>query len=290
MRIITHTNEMKAWSAEQLAQGASIGFVPTMGYLHAGHVSLIERSGKENDKSVVSVFVNPTQFGPGEDLAIYPRDPDADAAKCALAGVHVLYMPENEQIYSPNHRTYVVVEGLSEALCGATRPGHFRGVATVVLKLFNIVKPTKAYFGLKDYQQLQVIKTMTADLNVDTQVIGCPIVREPDGLAMSSRNAYLSPSQRQAAVCLYEALLAAKSLFEKGETRGDTYRRAMSERIELCAEAHPDYIKLVDPGALEDLEIVNNSAVAALAVRIGSTRLIDNMTLTRDNDFDGSAC
>ncbi len=290
MRIITNTDEMKAWSAKRLAEGASIGFVPTMGYLHAGHVSLIEQCAKENDKSVVSVFVNPTQFGPGEDLAVYPRDPDADAAKCAAAGVNVLYMPDNDEIYAPDHRTYVVVEGLSEPLCGASRPGHFRGVATVVLKLFNIVKPTRAYFGRKDYQQLRVIKTMTADLNVDTQVIGCPIVREPDGLAMSSRNAYLSPSERQAAVCLYGALLAAKSLFDTGETQADAYRKVMTDRIALCAEANPDYIRLVDPVTLEDLDHVDNEAVAALAVRIGSTRLIDNMVFKRPDDCERGAC
>ncbi|MDQ1237990.1 MAG: pantoate--beta-alanine ligase, partial [Thermodesulfobacteriota bacterium] len=193
METIATISEMTAWSRRQLSLGETIGFVPTMGYLHEGHLSLMRYAGSENTKVVASIFVNPTQFGRNEDLSTYPRDPESDGAKCAGEGVDALFMPDVGEIYGRDYQTFVEVERVSGPLCGLSRPGHFRGVATVVLKLFNMVKPTAAYFGMKDYQQLQVIKTMVRDLNVDTRIVACPTVREADGLAMSSRNAYLTP-------------------------------------------------------------------------------------------------
>ncbi len=251
--------------------------VPTMGYLHKGHLSLIEPAKEENDYCVTTIFVNPTQFGPNEDLDKYPRDPEADKAKCENAGVDILFMPEPDDIYGPGFQTYVTVESISLPLCGANRPTHFRGVATVVLKLFNITYATRAYFGLKDYQQVQVIRTMARDLNLDTKVIGRPIVREKDGLAMSSRNAYLNPSQRAQALCVHEALGAAEELFSKGEKRPEEYIRIMEERISREPEARVDYISLVDPESLENLSTVDsNGGLVAIAAFIGGARLIDN--------------
>jgi len=272
---------MKTWSKERLAEGYSIGFVPTMGYLHDGHLSLIHAARNENAFVVASIFVNPTQFGPAEDLSTYPRDPESDSLKCRDAGVDALFMPGVDEIYGPNFQTYVNVERVSGLLCGASRPGHFRGVATVVLKLFNIVLPTAAYFGAKDYQQLQVIKTMVGDLDLDVRVVSCPTLREADGLAMSSRNSYLTPDQRKQAVCLYQALVSARELFERGETDAESMLGAMTERIAREPDTVPDYISLVDPETLEDLKVVDRCALAALAVRVGNTRLIDNMLFNR---------
>lgn len=281
METLNSVAQMKEWSRLRLSKGETIGFVPTMGYLHEGHMSLIHRARSENTAVVASIFVNPTQFGPREDLASYPRDPEADSAKCRDAGVDTLFMPQAEDIYPDGFQTYVEVEKVSGPLCGASRPGHFRGVATVVLKLFNIVSPTSAYFGSKDYQQLQVIKTMARDLNLDTKVVTCPTVREADGLAMSSRNAYLTPDQRRRAICLFEALQEAQELFSKGETEAEKYLQVMSTRIKKEPDADVDYINLVHPETLEKLEKVDGPALAALAVRIGKTRLIDNMVLGR---------
>jgi len=269
--------QMKLWSSQQRRAGKSLGFVPTMGYLHEGHLSLIRRSHTENDTTVVSLFVNPTQFGPTEDLDRYPRDIESDTRKCEELGVDVLFMPSASEMYGPRHHTFVDVEKISETLCGAARPGHFRGVATVVLKLFNIVEPSAAYFGTKDYQQLQVIKTMVRDLDLDVRIIPCDTVRELDGLAMSSRNSYLSPGERKQAICLYEALTAARRLYESGEGEANAYRRIMRERIERESDAVVDYISLVDPDTLVELDQVGGRAVAVLAVRVGKTRLIDNM-------------
>jgi len=281
MEILTSVARMKEWSRRCLSQGQTIGFVPTMGFLHEGHMSLIHRARSENSAVAASIFVNPTQFGPREDLASYPRDPESDSAKCRDAGVDALFMPEPEGIYPAGFQTYVEVEEVSGPLCGASRPGHFRGVATVVLKLFNIVSPTRAYFGSKDYQQLQVIKTMARDLNLDTEVVACPTVREADGLAMSSRNSYLTPDQRKQAICLYAALQEAQALFTKGETQAEKYLQVMSIRIKKEPGADVDYISLVHPETLEELKTVNGPALAALAVRVGKTRLIDNMVLGR---------
>lgn len=279
MDILDTIEDMKRWSAKHRSAGASIGFVPTMGYLHEGHLSLMRQARSENDAVAVSIFVNPTQFGPAEDLQAYPRDLAGDAEKCRQEGVDLLFTPESHRIYGPNFQTYVTVENLSQPLCGESRPGHFRGVATVVLKLFNIVGPTRAYFGTKDFQQLQVIKTMVRDLNLDVSIRECETVREPDGLAMSSRNAYLSADQRRQALCLYQALLQAQALFAEGEKNPAVYLDAMRTRIEREPEAQLDYIRLVHPETLEDLNSVRGLALAALAVWVGKTRLIDNMTL-----------
>jgi len=281
METFTTVTAMKSWAADERRSGKTLGFVPTMGYLHEGHLSLIHAARRENDRVAASIFVNPTQFGRNEDLSTYPRDPVNDAAKCAEAGVDALFMPGAEEIYGPRHQTYVEPGRLAEPLCGRSRPGHFRGVATVVLKLFNIVNPTAAYFGSKDYQQLQVIRAMVQDLNVDVRIVSCPTVREPDGLAMSSRNAYLSPGERRQAVCLYQALCKAKELFDPRVKDAQTYLEAMNDRVRSEPDATPDYISLVDPETLEDLQEVSDRCLAIMAVRIGKTRLIDNMLFER---------
>lgn len=281
VQTITSVDEMKCWSKLQRAEGKTIGLVPTMGFLHDGHMSLMNKARGENATVVTSIFVNPTQFGPNEDLGSYPRDLEADARKCASAGVDALFMPQAADMYAAGFQTYVDVEKVSVPLCGASRPGHFRGVATVVLKLLNMVGPSAAYFGQKDFQQLQVIKTMVRDLNVDVTIVPCPTVRESDGLAMSSRNTYLSPDQRRQALCLYHALIEAGKEFEAGETKAQSYVETMSRRIRQEPGAVPDYISLVDPDTLEDLHEVTDKALAVLAVRIGKTRLIDNMRFER---------
>jgi len=277
MERLTAVSDMKAWSRALLKQSRTIGFVPTMGYLHEGHLALMRRARAENDRVLVSIFVNPTQFGPSEDLNRYPRDLEGDAKKCSDVGVDALFLPEASQVYPPGFQTYVDVEEVSRPLCGASRPGHFRGVATIVLKLFNIVAPTRAYFGEKDRQQLRVIMAMAVDLDLDVEIVPCETVREADGLAMSSRNAYLSPDQRKQAVCLHQALLEAAGLFDKGERNADRYVRTMSQRIAQEPDAGVDYISLVHPETLQALTDVDDAAVAALAVKIGDTRLIDNM-------------
>ncbi|WP_041286034.1 pantoate--beta-alanine ligase [Desulfomonile tiedjei] len=280
METLQTTTGMKEWSRNHLRQGRTIGFVPTMGYLHEGHLSLMRRARTENDLLVASIFVNPTQFGQNEDLDSYPRSPESDAAKCADIGVDALFTPTPREMYGPDFQTYVDVERVSGPLCGASRPGHFRGVATVVTKLFNIVGATAAYFGQKDYQQLQVITTMVRDLNMDVRIVPCPTLRESDGLAMSSRNSYLSPEERKQAVCLYQALNAADALFGRGEGNPQAYLSIMRDRVEQEPSAQIDYIELVDPRTLENLDHVDRSgALAILAVRIGKTRLIDNMLL-----------
>ena len=272
---------MKEWSRAHLTRGKGIGLVPTMGYLHEGHLSLMRRARSENDLVVVSIFVNPTQFGPSEDLDRYPRDPEGDASKCQDVGVDAIYSPQPSDVYRPHFQTYVTVEDISAPMCGSSRPGHFRGVATVVLKLFNVVSPTRAYFGMKDYQQLQVIKRMVDDLDLDVEIIPCEIVRESDGMAMSSRNAYLSDNQRKQAVSLYQALLEARKLFDSGEKRGTEYLRVMSDRIQQEPDTEIDYVSLVHPDTLEELQEIKDRALAALAVRIGKTRLIDNIVFEK---------
>ncbi|MGA8832074.1 MAG: pantoate--beta-alanine ligase [Desulfomonilaceae bacterium] len=286
MDTITSVCEMNEWAIMQIPGRKTIGLVPTMGYLHDGHLSLVKKARLENDTVVASVFVNPIQFGHNEDLSFYPRDPQGDSAKLEAAGVDVLFMPDAQELYGPGYETFVELERLSLPLCGKSRPGHFRGVATVVLKLFNIVQPTRAYFGSKDYQQLQVIKKMVRDLNVNVRIIGCPTVREQVGLAMSSRNAYLNPEQRKQAICLYEALMIAGRLFATREPDPNTYLQAMKDRVLAEPDARPDYISLVNPETLEDLTTVNDSALAVLAIRIGKTRLIDNMLLAESADIN----
>lgn len=279
MEILSSVDQVRGWSRSRRNEGKSVGLVPTMGYLHEGHLSLMRRARSENDFLVTTIFVNPTQFGPHEDLATYPRDPEGDAEKCRRTGVDILFVPEAGEVYGEGFQTYVTVEDVSKPLCGASRPGHFRGVATVVLKLFNMVGPTRAYFGMKDFQQLQVIRTMVRDLNVDIDIIACETVRERDGLAMSSRNAYLSRDQRKQALCLYEALTEAKMLYRSGENNPAIYLNAMVDRINREPDAVVDYVKLVNPRTLSELESVSEEALAIMAVRIGKTRLIDNMLL-----------
>ncbi|MDQ7783885.1 MAG: pantoate--beta-alanine ligase [Desulfomonilaceae bacterium] len=279
MDILTTVHDLRDRLRPHRQEGRSIGLVPTMGYLHEGHLSLMRRGRSENDVLVATIFVNPTQFGPNEDLDKYPRDPEGDAEKCRSAGVDILFVPEPGEVYGPQFQTYVTVERVSAPLCGASRPGHFRGVATVVLKLFNMVQPTDAYFGGKDYQQVQVIKTMARDLNLDVRIVECDTIREDDGLAMSSRNAYLSPDRRRQAVCLYEALMEAKGFFKNGANNAEHYLAAMRTRVNAEPDTEVDYISIVHPDTLEDLAEVGDKALAILAVRIGSTRLIDNMLL-----------
>ncbi len=279
MIVLSTVSEMRAWSSHLAADKIESGFVPTMGYLHKGHVSLVARAKAENARVVASIFVNPTQFGPNEDLARYPRDFNGDCQKLESAGLDALFYPKPDELYQVHFQTFVEVTDLSAPLCGAFRPGHFSGVATVVLKLFNIVSPSRAYFGNKDFQQLQVVKAMVRDLNVSVEVIGCPTVREPDGLAMSSRNSYLNQSQRGQAVCLYDSMRTAKQLFDQGETSAKTLLAALEDRITQEPDATIEYAKIIDSDTLLDVNEATPRCVIALAVRVGATRLIDNMSL-----------
>mgnify|MGYP005852658487 FL=1 len=265
-------NEVKNWRK----QGLSVGLVPTMGYLHEGHKSLIDRACKENDKVVVSVFVNPTQFGPGEDLATYPRDIQRDAALCEDAGAALIFNPEPEEMYFDDFHTYVTMESLFDELCGKTRPIHFRGVCTVVSKLFHIVAPDRAYFGQKDAQQLAIIKRMVRDLNFDIEIVGCPIVREADGLAKSSRNTYLNPEERKAALVLSKAVGLGQELIQKGERNADVIVEKMKQLIEEEPLAKIDYVQAVDAISIQPVAEIKGTVLVAMAVYIGKTRLIDN--------------
>lgn len=265
-------NEVKNWRKH----GLSVGLVPTMGYLHEGHKSLIDRACKENDKVVVSVFVNPTQFGPGEDLATYPRDIQRDAALCEDAGAALIFNPEPEEMYFDDFHTYVTMESLSDELCGKTRPIHFRGVCTVVSKLFHIVAPDRAYFGQKDAQQLAIIKRMVRDLNFDIEIVGCPIVRESDGLAKSSRNTYLNPEERKAALVLSKAVGLGQELIQKGERNADVIVEKMKQLIEEEPLAKIDYVQAVDAISIQPVAEIKGTVLVAMAVYIGKTRLIDN--------------
>lgn len=267
----------EAWRRE----GRRIAFVPTMGYLHRGHVSLLDEGRKRGDVLVLSIFVNPTQFGPKEDLSRYPRDLDGDLQKAEDAGVDVAYVPEAAAIYPQGYQTFVEVEELSRGLCGASRPGHFRGVATVVLKLFHVVQPHVALFGRKDYQQLQIIKRMTADLDLGVEIVGMPIVREPDGLALSSRNAYLSPDERHRALALSRALAAAREAFETpGERDAARLVDCARATLHLTPGVRLDYLELRDAETLAPLVgRVERPAVMAVAAFVGNTRLIDNQLL-----------
>ncbi len=256
-----------------------VGFVPTMGYLHEGHLSLIRQARAENKSLVVSIFVNPTQFGPGEDFDKYPRAPQSDLKILEKEGVDIVFMPPVSEMYPAQFDSWVVVDKLTERLEGASRPGHFQGVTTVVAKLFNIVKPTRAYFGQKDTQQVIVIKKMVADLNMNLEIITLPTVREPDGLAMSSRNDYLSPKERQAATVLYRALCLAQDLWLKGERNAQKLRQAMIELLQKEPLAAIDYVSIADPETLEEMDEVTPPALVSLAVKIGKTRLIDNVVL-----------
>ncbi|MBN2685732.1 MAG: pantoate--beta-alanine ligase [Pontiellaceae bacterium] len=279
MQIIHTPLEMQERALGLKRAGQVIGFVPTMGFLHEGHLSLIRLAREHCDVLVVSIFVNPTQFGPHEDLDAYPRDFKWDEALCREAKVDFLFYPEPSNMYAENASVWVEEESLSSVLCGASRPGHFRGVCTVVAKLFNLVQPDFAVFGEKDAQQLRVIERMVRDLNFPVAIVRGPIVRESDGLAMSSRNKYLSPEQRKNARCLRKALDAAKKLFRQGERDVDPIRAAMEELISAVPEAQIDYIEFVDDQTLHGVDRIDQPVLVALAVRVGSTRLIDNMVL-----------
>ena len=276
METINAPRLMQRWADQAREAGQRIGLVPTMGYLHEGHLSLVREARRRCDRCVVSIFVNPLQFGPREDLDKYPRDLERDVALLGQVGVDVVYVPAVAAMYPEGFQTEVQVTEVTRGLCGALRPGHFRGVTTVVAKLFNTVKPHVAVFGEKDFQQLVTIRRMVADLDFDVEIIGAPIVREADGIAMSSRNAYLSAAERQAARCLSRALAAGRQLVERGERRVaavcDTVRRT------LAAEplARVDYVELVDAATLRPVDEINGPTLLALAVFIGRTRLIDN--------------
>lgn len=263
---------------KHLMQGRSVGLVPTMGALHEGHISLIRRARSENDVVVASIYVNPLQFGPAEDFNRYPRDLEADVRKIQGLDVDILFLPDDAVMYGTGPATRVEVQDISERLCGRFRPGHFRGVATVVAKLFNIVSPTRAYFGQKDYQQTVVIRRMARDLNFAVEVVTCPTIREPDGLAMSSRNAYLGPEERRAASVVYRCLSSAAEEIRRGTRAGGQVCRVMAQSLaEEPLIGRVDYAAVVDPDTLEDVETIGRDVVLAAAVVIGTTRLIDNV-------------
>lgn len=259
--------------------GETIGLVPTMGYLHAGHLSLVRASRRENNRTVVSIFVNPTQFGPNEDLDRYPRDELRDMELLEKEGVDFVFAPPPEAMYLPGHSVYVEETELSRGLCGASRPGHFRGVCTVVLKLFNIVRPERAYFGEKDFQQFTIIRRMVRDLNLPVEIRPCPIVREKDGLALSSRNAYLSPEGREAALVLSASLKTARKRFQGGERDAAALRREILDLLAEEKRVHPEYVEIRDRETLEEISALNRPAVIALAARVDGVRLIDNIQL-----------
>jgi len=276
MQVTKTVDETRALVKKWKKEGKTIGLVPTMGYLHEGHASLIKRCREENDMVVVSVFVNPTQFGPNEDLEAYPRDFQRDSALCESLGADLIFHPEPEDMYV-NPCAYVSIDTLSGNLCGKTRPIHFKGVCTVVSKLFHIVMPDKAYFGQKDAQQLAIIRKMVTDLNFDIQIVGCPIIREEDGLAKSSRNTYLNEEERRAALCLSKAVRRGQEVIEKGMD-SEVVLREMRAVIEAEPLARIDYVSVVDALTMQDVEKVDRDVLVAMAVYIGKTRLIDNFS------------
>lgn len=278
MRVVKSVKEVRDAVKEWKAQGLSVGFVPTMGYLHEGHESLIKKAVKDNDRVVVSIFVNPMQFGPTEDLDKYPRDLERDSKLCENAGANLIFHPEKEEMYFEDFSSYVDINGLSDELCGKSRPIHFRGVCTVVTKLFNIVNPDRAYFGEKDAQQLAIIRRFVRDLNIDIEIIGCPIIREEDGLAKSSRNTYLSKEERQAALILSQSLNLAKDAINSGERNSSVVIDIISNSIKKEPLAKIDYIEVVDSLSMKPVKIIEKSVLVAIAVYIGKTRLIDNFT------------
>jgi pantoate--beta-alanine ligase len=274
---------MQSKAEEFRRKKLSLGLVPTMGYFHEGHLSLMRRARADCDVVVVSLFVNPTQFGPGEDFHHYPRDVERDERLAAAEGVDVMFAPEAADMYAEGYATYVNVERLTDVLCGARRPGHFRGVATVVAKLLNICRPTVAYFGRKDYQQAQVIRRLAADLNCGVKIEVLPIVREADGLAMSSRNSYLSPEERRQATCLYRTLARAQALFAEGERRPAKFLDEMAAVVKAEPAAEIDYVEIVHPFELTPVPKVEAGSVAALAAFINKTRLIDNTIIGEED-------
>lgn len=278
MIVVNKIIEVREFTKKYIINQESIGFVPTMGFLHEGHKSLIDKARKENDKVIVSIFVNPTQFGVGEDLDAYPRDLERDLELCRNAGVDMVFVPQTAEIYFKDTTTKISMETLSEELCGKSRPVHFGGVCTVVAKLFNIVNPTRAYFGEKDAQQLAIIKRMVRDLNFDVEIIGCPIIREQDGLAKSSRNTYLSEEERKAAIILHKSLEIAKTIIENGERNVSIIIENIERVIKSEKLAKIDYIEVVDSKSIQKIEVIEADILVAIAIYIGKTRLIDNFT------------
>lgn len=276
MKIVETIAEVREQVKQWRKEGLTVGLVPTMGYLHEGHKSLIDRAVAENDRVVVSVFVNPMQFGPSEDLESYPRDMDRDAALCEKAGASLIFLPDPSEMYHKDFSSFVDMTTLTGGLCGKTRPIHFRGVCTVVSKLFNIVVPDKAYFGQKDAQQLAVIRHMVSDLNFGIEIVGCPIIREEDGLAKSSRNTYLSAQEREAALILSKSLAKGKEALKAGEVDAAKIRQIILDEIATEPLAKVDYVEVVDWNTLEPVETVKEPVLVAMAVYIGKTRLIDN--------------
>ena len=276
MKIVNTVAEVRAQVKEWRKQGLTVGLVPTMGYLHEGHKSLIDRAVADNDRVVVSVFVNPMQFGPSEDLESYPRDMDRDAALCEDAGASLIFHPEPSEMYHDDFSSFVDMSTLTGGLCGKTRPIHFRGVCTVVAKLFNIVTPDRAYFGQKDAQQLAVIRHMVNDLSFGIEIVGCPIIREEDGLAKSSRNTYLNEEERKAALILSKAVFLGKKMVEDGETSAAAVKEAMIKKIESEPMAKIDYVEAVDGLSMQPVEEIDGPVLTAIAVYIGKTSLIDN--------------
>ena len=279
MKVVGTIKEVRELVKEWKKNGETVGFVPTMGYLHEGHGSLITKARENNDKVVVSIFVNPMQFGPTEDLDSYPRDLEKDSKFCESLGADLIFHPEPEEMYHDDFSSYVDMSVFTEELCGLSRPVHFRGVCTVVTKLFNIVQPDNAYFGQKDAQQLAIIKHMVQDLNMDINVVGCPIVREEDGLAKSSRNTYLSAEERKAALILSKTVKLAKELIDAGEKDADVVVAKMKENIETEPMAKIDYVKAVNGLTMQQQKEIKAPMLIAMAVYIGKTRLIDNMIL-----------
>ncbi|MGM9701599.1 MAG: pantoate--beta-alanine ligase [Prevotella sp.] len=276
MEIVKTVKEIRAIVKEWRRQGLSVGLVPTMGFLHEGHQSLIAKSAAQNDRTVVSVFVNPIQFGPNEDLESYPRDIERDKAAVAAAGGDIIFHPEPSEMYPPHFTSFVDTTETTELLCGAVRPIHFRGVCTVVSKLFNIVQPDRAYFGQKDAQQLATIKRFVRDLNFDIEIVACPIVREEDGLAKSSRNTYLNPEERQAALVLSQSLKVGRQLIEDGERSAAAVIKAIEDHLHTEPLARVDYVEVVDFDNVQRVERIEGTTLVAIAVYIGKTRLIDN--------------
>jgi len=279
MQIATTIDEIRAWVRKTRAAGKTVGFVPTMGALHVGHVSLMQAAAEQCDSVVVSVFVNPTQFGPGEDFEKYPRPLDKDLAICEQHGVDAVFAPSREEMYPRENLTWVTVEKVSEPLCGRFRPGHFRGVATVCTKLFNLVGADAAFFGQKDAQQVAVIQRMVADLNMPLEIVVCPTVREPGGLAVSSRNQYLSPQERREATVIYRSLQRSAELIRGGETAVARITEQMREVLGQVPALRIEYVSIVDAASLEDLPRVQGKVLVAVAGRLGSTRLIDNIVV-----------
>ncbi|MEI6513935.1 MAG: pantoate--beta-alanine ligase [bacterium] len=279
MDILKTTAEIRAWVKEQREKGFAIHLVPTMGYFHEGHLTLMRQAQAPNAKVVVSLFVNPKQFGPLEDLSVYPRDIPRDSAMSESAGVDAMFIPPVKEMYPSGFQTTIALPEISKGLCGRYRPSHFPGVALIVLKLFNLVQPDRAYFGQKDYQQLQVIKQLVIDLNLPVKVIGCPIVREEDGLAMSSRNIYLSPEERVQATVINKSLTRAQSVVKAGERDTDSLIEQVKEWISQSPLANIQYLEIVHPDTLDPIHTIEDQAVLAIAVHFGKTRLIDNILL-----------